>query len=58
MPKESHDATEGKKIIINLLVMLVGFTIFGLVLYATMMAYDWFNICSDITDCLGRGYID
>ena len=58
MPKESHNATEGKKIIINLIIMALGFAIFGIIIYITMIAYDWFNICSDITDCLGRGYID
>ena len=33
-----------KDIIINLIVMAIGFAIFGVVLYATMMLYDWLSI--------------
>ena len=46
------------KIIINLIVMAIGFALFGLVLYGTMMVYEWLNICTSITDCYNLGYID
>ena len=58
MPKESHDATEGKNILLNLLVMVIGFAIFGIIIYVTMMTYEWLNICTDIMDCYDLGYID
>ena len=47
MPKESHNATEGKNILINLLVMVIGFAIFGVVIFATMMLYEWLGLSTE-----------
>ena len=35
---------EKKNIVVNLIVMVIGFTIFGVVLYATMILYEWLGL--------------
>ena len=38
---------ENKKIITNLIVMVIGFAIFGVVLFGVMMAYQYFGISTE-----------
>ena len=38
---------EKKDIITNLVVMAIGFAIFGVVIFATMMLYEWLGISTE-----------
>ncbi len=38
---------ENKKIMINLVVMAIGFAVFGVVLFATMILYEWLGLSTE-----------
>ena len=40
-----------KRIFINLVVMAIGFIVFGVVIFATMMLYEWLGLST-------QGYLD